>query len=93
MRVRNKGKILLCLGVLAVMLLTFTMLELSWAATRIPFNEVIETIIGQGSWANNILVKDNAVRMLMALVVGAGLAVCGCTMQAVFRNLGRLSFL
>ena len=86
MKVRNKGKILACLGVLAVILLVFAMLELSWAATFIPLNEVIDTIFGHGTWANNILVKDNAVRMMMALMVGAGLAVCGCTMQAIFRN-------
>ncbi len=86
MRVRNKSKILICIGVLAVLLLIFSMLELSWAATPIPFIDVIETILGHGSWANNILVKDNAVRLMMALLVGSGLAVCGCTMQAVFRN-------
>ena len=86
MRVRNKRKILICIGVLAVLLLIFSMLELSWASTMIPFDKVIDTIMGHGSWANNILVKDNAIRLMMALLVGSGLAVCGCTMQAVFRN-------
>jgi len=86
MRVRNKSKILICAGVLAVLLLIFAMLELSWATTPIPFIDVINTILGHGSWANNILVRDNAIRLLMALLVGSGLAVCGCTMQAVFRN-------
>ena len=86
MRVRNKRKILICIGVLAVLLLIFSMLELSWATTRIHLKDVIDTIMGHGSWANNILVKDNAIRLMMALLVGSGLAVCGCTMQAVFRN-------
>lgn len=86
MRVRNKRKILICIGILTALLLLFAMLELSWASTMIPFDKVIETIMGHGSWANNILVKDNAIRLMMALLVGSGLAVCGCTMQAVFRN-------
>ncbi|MBO4798151.1 MAG: iron ABC transporter permease, partial [Candidatus Methanomethylophilaceae archaeon] len=71
---------------MALIVLVFSAMELSWAARRIPLNEVIDVILGHGTWANNLLVKDNAVRLCMALFVGAGLAVCGCAMQAVFRN-------
>ena len=51
------------------------------------FREVIEALLGKGSWGSNIIVKDtNAPRVVAGLFIGAGLAVAGSAMQAVFRN-------
>lgn len=86
MKVRNKKKIIICLAILAAIIVTFTLMELSWAETRIPIDRVIDVIMGHGSWADTILVKDNSTRVFTALIVGAGLAACGCAMQAVFKN-------
>ena len=51
------------------------------------FREVIEALMGKGSWGSNIIFKDtNAPRVVAGLFIGAGLAVAGSAMQAVFRN-------
>ena len=43
--------------------------------------------MGDGTWANDIIVNHrNAPRIIAAITIGAGLAVTGCVMQAVFRN-------
>jgi len=43
--------------------------------------------MGRGSWASEIIVRDtNAPRVVVGIFVGAGLAVTGAAMQAVFRN-------
>lgn len=83
---QKRTRIILSIAVLSVILVIATLLELSWAAQRIPFREVFDVILGKGSWANNIIVKDNATRLIFGLFVGAGLAVCGCAMQAMFKN-------
>ena len=86
MRVRNRGKILLCLAILAAAILALAIIELSWAETRIPFSRVFDVLLGHGDFYDGLLVKKNGIRVLMALFVGSALAVCGCAMQAVFRN-------
>ena len=83
---QKRTRIALSIAVLTVMLVVAVLLELSWAAERIPLREVFDVIFGRGSWANNIIVKDNATRLIFGLFVGAGLAVCGCAMQAMFKN-------
>ena len=86
MRVHNKGKIALCVAVLSVIIVVFSLVEFSWAETRIPLDRVIDVLIGRGDPIDARLMKDNIIRVVTALVVGAGLAACGCAMQAVFKN-------
>ena len=83
---QRRTRIVLCIAILSVMLIIGTLLELTWAAERIPLSGVIDVILGRGTWANNLLVKDNATRLVFGLFVGAGLAACGCAMQAMFKN-------
>ncbi len=86
MRIRNKKKILLCVAILAVITVAVALVEFSWAETRIPLNRVIDVLIGRGDPIDARLMRDNIYRVVTALFVGAGLAACGCAMQAVFRN-------
>lgn len=86
MRIRNKRKILICVLVLTVMTVAFSLVEFSWAETRIPMDRVIDVLIGQGDSIDARLMRDNIYRVVTAAFVGAGLAACGCAMQAVFRN-------
>ncbi len=74
--------------VLAVLLVIFTLLDLSWAgSSSLSLGEVWDALTGNGTWANEIIVVDmNVPRLIAAMVIGAGLAVTGCVMQAVFRN-------
>lgn len=77
------------LATLIIVTLLCIMLELSWVTgtTRYSFKTVIDTLLGNGDWASDKIIKeDNAPRVIVGLFVGAGLAVTGCAMQAVFRN-------
>lgn len=88
-RIRMNGRrdrVLLCTAAIIVILVLAVMLDLSWATFHISFGDVIDVLAGHGTWANNIQVEDNAQRVAIGALVGAGLAACGCVMQAVFRN-------
>ncbi len=64
-------------------------LDLAWvSSTKIySFNDVIDTIFGNGSWGSNIIILNtNLPRIVIGAVVGMGLAISGAAMQAVFRN-------
>lgn len=73
---------------LAVMLAAFALLDLAWAGSySLGLEQVWDALTGNGTWATeNIVVHQNLPRMIGAIAVGAGLAVTGCTMQAVFKN-------
>ena len=63
--------------------------DLSWVSSdkSYSFGEVWAAIFGNGSWGSNIIVREiNAPRVVIGAFVGAGLAVAGTAMQAVFRN-------
>lgn len=77
---------LVCTVVVLAILVIAVIYDLTWATYRISFGDVVDVITGNGTWANNILVKDNAQRVAIGALVGSGLAACGCVMQAVFRN-------
>ncbi|WP_400203420.1 FecCD family ABC transporter permease [Methanomethylophilus alvi] len=68
------------------LLILAVFLDLSWAHKLLSFSDVWNVIIGKGTWANNLIVEDNAKRVCIGSVVGAGLAVSGSVMQAMFRN-------
>ncbi len=83
---RRGTRVTICIGVLFALLIVFSLLDLAWASRLLTFGEVFDVITGNGTWANKILVKENIYRVIFGILVGAGLAVCGCTMQAMFRN-------
>ncbi len=74
--------------ILAIMLVASILLDLSWGGTKqLSISEVWDVLIGKGTWANNIIVKTlNAPRVVFGVFVGAGLAITGAVMQAIFRN-------
>lgn len=92
MRNDSAGRRITRIGLTAVVLiavtLVFVLLDLAWAGTRIlSLGEVWSALMGDGTWANDIIVNHrNAPRIIAAITIGAGLAVTGCVMQAVFRN-------
>ncbi len=71
-----------------VLLFIFMLLDLSWAGnSSLSLGEVWDALLGHGTWANNIIVNThNLPRIVFGIGVGAGLAVTGGVMQAVFRN-------
>ena len=80
------GKVLICLAAIAVLLFISILLDLSWASSNLSLSDVWNVLIGRGTWANNLIVKDNSLRVAIGVFVGMGLAASGCVMQALFRN-------
>lgn len=85
---RKTTLILLCIAVLIVLLFIFVLLDLSWAGNRsLSLGEVWAALTGNGTWGTDRIVNgQNMPRIVIGLFVGAGLAVTGGVMQAVFRN-------
>ena len=76
-------------GVLIILLLLAFFLNLSLGSVRIPFDEVLSILTGQGtekeSW-DYIITNYRLPKAITAVLVGGGLAVSGLLMQTLFRN-------
>ena len=85
---RKFTKTVICAIVLVVLLFVFILLDLSWASSRtLSLSQVWDALMGRGTWGTDIIVNDqNLPRIAIGVFVGAGLALTGCVMQAVFRN-------
>lgn len=91
-RQRHRG----VLAVLAVLLAAAMLAGLAIGSITIPPGEVVRVVLGQvfserawGSAAGHhqtVILQVRAPRVLLAAVVGAGLAVVGMTLQALVRN-------
>lgn len=94
MRITKNAKTAIVLAVLILITIYCIFLELAGASgTTYSFSEVWDAIIGNGDtsrpeiWARNKIIGEiNAPRLVIGLAVGAGLAIAGASMQAVFRN-------
>ena len=87
MESRTKTIIAVIVLVIAAVFCIFK--DLSWVSANVSysFQEVWDALIGNGSWASERIVRDqNAPRVVAGILVGAGLAITGSAMQAVFRN-------
>ncbi len=88
-KLNRKGKIAITLVAVILLTLYCVLLDLSWVSEGVSysFSEVIDALMGKGTWSSNIIVRDiNAPRVVIGIFVGAGLAVTGAAMQAVFKN-------
>jgi len=79
------------LAALGTALLVLALAAASNGAMRIPFSRLPALMFGAGTGAEdalwrNVLLQVRLPRVLLAIVVGTGLAVSGAAMQALFRN-------
>lgn len=81
-------KVAVVAAVLLVLAFVFVLLDLSWAGSRfLSLGEVWAALTGNAGWGTEQIVnRFNLPRITAAILIGAGLAVTGCIMQAVFRN-------
>lgn len=89
MRVSRRARIALTLVVLFTLTVLCIFEDLSWVSAdeSYTFSQVWAALTGHGTWSSNIIVcENNAPRVVVGIFVGAGLAVTGAAMQAVFRN-------
>ncbi len=89
MKLGKRTKILAVLAVFIALALFCVFMDLSWisADKSYTFSQVWDALMGRGTWSSDIIVREvNAPRVIAGLFIGAGLAVTGAAMQAVFRN-------
>ena len=85
----RRTTIIVTLAILLVISVVCIFLDLSWVSSSqsYSFIEVWDALLGNGSWGSNKIVREiNLPRVVIGIFVGAGLAVSGTAMQAVFRN-------
>ncbi len=83
---KKRKRLILTAAALAAIMIISILLELSWAPDALSLRDVWDVLMGNGTWANDIIVGRNAPRVVFGLFVGAALGVTGGVMQAVFRN-------
>ncbi|GGH84260.1 iron complex transport system permease protein [Pullulanibacillus pueri] len=78
---------LLVMGVLFFLLIIAFLICLNTGVAKLTVTEAIRTLAGMGSDKDNlILFEFRLPRMVIALLVGAGLAVSGAVLQAITKN-------
>ena len=84
----RKYAILGAVVILVVLAVFCAFLNMSWISQGLSysFGEVWDALTGNGTWASEIIVKNNAKRVCIGIFIGSGLAIAGTAMQAVFRN-------
>ena len=87
---KNRKVAVICTSIVLVAIAAIcSFLDLSWITERqfYSFGEVLDALMGNGTWASQTIICElNAPRVAAGLFIGAGLAISGCAMQAVFRN-------
>ena len=88
MGMNKTTRIVACIIALVALLFIFSLLDLSWAGDgSLSIWQVWDALTGNGTWGTDIIVNDqNLPRIVFGMFVGAGLAVTGAVMQAIFRN-------
>ncbi len=87
----NRGsgslRFVIILAVVIAITMTVAFFSLGWARWPLSSREVLDVLLGGGSAINRrIVLEFNLPRVVMAVFVGAGLAISGTVMQALFRN-------
>ncbi|MHB1394860.1 MAG: FecCD family ABC transporter permease [Clostridia bacterium] len=84
---RNNKRSWLVLGILTVLFIASLLLAAVTGAVKISTGEIIEILTTGADTVNaSILIDIRLPRVLLAAVVGAGLAAVGGVMQAIFKN-------
>lgn len=82
---RNKFNLYFYGGI--VLILLMIIVSINSGFIKIPVNEVIDTLLGSGTEDNAITIFDFRMpRIIMAVLVGMGIAVSGAILQGISRN-------
>jgi iron complex transport system permease protein len=78
---------LMLIASVAVATLILAIVAMALGSARLPFLEVFETLVGRANPRSaQIVIHMRLVRVLTAMIAGAGLALAGCIMQNVLQN-------
>ena len=80
------GRKLSFIGLLAVVLLGVAFIALSQGASSVGFKDSFTALFDQTGFAHAIIWKLRLPRIVMAMLVGGGLAIAGTVFQAILKN-------
>ncbi|KXG08669.1 Iron-uptake system permease protein FeuC [Anoxybacillus sp. P3H1B] len=84
---KNQKKFKLLLSITSMLTIMMLILSINAGFIKIPFDAVLATLIGQGTEQNELTIfQFRLPRIILALLVGAGIAVSGAILQGVSRN-------
>jgi iron complex transport system permease protein len=84
-RVRKRG--IAVMTVLGVLIIAAFIVSMNTGYIRLSPLDVMKTLFGMGTEKQSLILFDFRLpRIVISVLVGAGLAVSGCIMQGVFRN-------
>ena len=83
----KQHKFIITISVLATLIILLFIFSLNMGVVRIAPLDVFKTLIGLGSTRDQLVLVDFRLpRMILALLIGAGLAVSGAILQGVSKN-------
>ncbi|WP_117161613.1 iron ABC transporter permease [Paraliobacillus sp. X-1268] len=84
---KTRKKSLITLGILVVLIFISFLISLNIGFSRIAPIDVIKTLVGAGTEKNALVLFDFRLpRIVIAILIGAGLAVSGAILQGVAQN-------
>lgn len=84
---RRRKRSILVLSILGALILTAFIISMNTGSIRLSPFDVIRTLFGMGTAKENLILFDFRLpRIVISLLIGAGLAVSGCVLQGVSRN-------
>lgn len=79
---RKRKKAMKVMAVLGLMIVFVIVVSMNTGYTRLPPIDLLKVILGQGSAEQNlILFEFRLPRIVISVLIGAGLAVSGCVLQ------------
>jgi iron complex transport system permease protein len=72
---------------LPAILLVAAIVSLDIGSTRMSLSQVASTLFGYGEWSDNLVIFDMRLpRMVLSILIGAGVATSGVILQGITRN-------
>jgi iron complex transport system permease protein len=84
---KKRARDLLVILILILLIAIVFLISMNTGVIKLSPMDVLRTIVGQGTDRHNlILFEFRLPRIVLSLLIGAGLAVSGCVMQGISRN-------
>lgn len=86
-KIHSAKQVFILTGVLSLLLIGMGVFSLTTGHLSISWSEISETLLGEGSRRNELLLmKFRLPRLLIAVLVGVGLSIAGALFQSVTQN-------
>ncbi|MDF2925006.1 MAG: fhuG2 [Paenibacillaceae bacterium] len=84
---RRTTRAIMAMGILGILIMASFIISMNTGYIRLTPLDVIKTLFGNGTERQALILFDFRLpRIVISLLVGAGLAVSGCIFQGLFRN-------